>query len=85
MIGSGSKERLNRALFERVLQCWYRVLVGTSPDYPPLRSSILLAASSQTAANSRSSCFERPILDVIKFVAPGRRKIAPPPQRPLSR
>jgi hypothetical protein len=28
---------------------------------------------------------ERPILDVIKFVAPGRRKIAPPPQRPLWR
>jgi hypothetical protein len=28
---------------------------------------------------------ERPILDVIKFVAPGRRKIAPSPQRPLWR
>jgi hypothetical protein len=26
-----------------------------------------------------------PILDVIKFVASGRRKIAPPPQRPLWR
>ena len=28
---------------------------------------------------------ERPILDVIKFVASGRRKIAPRPQRPLWR
>src|SRR5262249_9332884 len=26
---------------------------------------------------------ERPILDVIKFVVPGPRKTAPPPQRPL--
>ena len=32
---------------------------------------------------SRQACSA--IKDVIKFVAPGRRKIAPPPQRPLWR